>query len=50
MERWLREVVVPGLAPTTSANYELFTRLYVVPDLGSKRLDVRLRRLREVLV
>src|SRR5450759_657540 len=39
MERWLREVVVPGLAPTTSANYELFTRLYVAPDLGRKRLD-----------
>ena len=39
MERWLREVVVPNLAPTTSANYDLFTRLYVVPDLGRKRLD-----------
>src|SRR5450631_2267793 len=39
MERWLREVVVPNLAPTTSANYELFTRLYVVPDLGRKRVD-----------
>jgi integrase len=38
-ERWLREVVLPGLAPTTSANYELFTRLYIVPDLGRKRLD-----------
>jgi len=34
MERWLREVVIPGLAPTTSANYELFTRLYIAPDLG----------------
>jgi hypothetical protein len=39
MERWLREVVVPNLAPTTSTNYDLFTRLYVVPDLGRKRLD-----------
>ncbi len=39
MERWLHEVVVPGLAPSTAANYELFTRLYVVPDLGRKRLD-----------
>lgn len=39
MERWLCEVVVPDLAPTTSTNYDLFTRLYVVPDLGRKRLD-----------
>ena len=39
MARWLREVVVPSLAPTTATNYDLFTRLYVVPDLGRKRLD-----------
>ena len=31
---WLRDVVSPNLAPTTAANYELFTRLYIVPDLG----------------
>jgi hypothetical protein len=37
--RWLREVVVPGLAPTASTNCDLFTRLYVVPDLGRRRLD-----------
>lgn len=36
---WLRDVVSPSLAPTTAANYELFTRLYIVPDLGMKRLD-----------
>lgn len=36
---WLRDVVAPNLAPTTVANYELFTRLYIVPDLGKKRLD-----------
>jgi integrase len=36
---WLRDVVSPNLAPTTAANYELFTRLYIVPDLGLKRLD-----------
>ena len=39
MARWLREVVVPNLAPTTATNYDLFSRLYVVPDLGRKRLD-----------
>ena len=39
MARWLREVVVAGLAPTASTNYDLFTRLYVVPDLGRRRLD-----------
>ena len=26
---WLRDVVSPNLAPTTAANYELFTRLYI---------------------
>jgi integrase len=36
---WLRDVVTPNLAPTTVANYELFTRLYILPDLGRKRLD-----------
>ena len=36
---WLRDVVAPSLAPSTVANYELFTRLYIVPDLGKKRLD-----------
>ena len=36
---WLRDVVVPGLAPMTAATYELFARLYIVPDLGKKRLD-----------
>ena len=38
-DRWLREVVRPNLAPATVANYELFTRLYILPDLGRKRLD-----------
>lgn len=36
---WLRDVVTPGLAPSTVANYELFTRLYINPDLGKKRID-----------
>ena len=39
MAGWLAEVVRPNLAPATAANYELFTRLYVTPDLGSRRLD-----------
>ena len=36
---WLGDVVKPSLAPSTVANYELFTRLYIAPDLGRKRLD-----------
>ncbi len=36
---WLREVVGPNLAPKTTERYQLFTRLYIVPGLGGKRLD-----------
>ncbi|NLT56837.1 MAG: hypothetical protein GXX79_20185 [Actinomycetales bacterium] len=36
---WLRDVVTPNLAPSTAANYEMFTRLYIVPALGKRRLD-----------
>jgi integrase len=36
---WLREVVEPNLAPATAANYDMFVRLYIVPELGKKRLD-----------
>jgi integrase len=36
---WLREVVDPNLAPKTSEKYALLTRLYLVPGLGTKRLD-----------
>jgi integrase len=39
LERWLEEVVRPGLAPATSANYEMFVRLYIVPDLGRQKLE-----------
>lgn len=39
LNRWLEEVVTPGLAPATAANYELFSRLYIVPALGARRLD-----------
>ncbi|MDN5760137.1 MAG: site-specific integrase, partial [Tomitella sp.] len=36
---WLTDVVKPNLAPSTVANYELFMRLYITPDLGRKRVD-----------
>jgi hypothetical protein len=36
---WLEDVVRPNLAPTTSAKYETFSRLYIVPGIGAKRLD-----------
>lgn len=39
IDGWLRDVVQPNLAPMTASNYELFSRLYIVPDLGRKRLD-----------
>jgi integrase len=39
MAEWLAEVVRPNLAPATTANYAMFTRLYVAPDLGGRRLD-----------
>src|SRR4051794_18360545 len=39
MDRWLEETVQPDLAPKTVENYKLFTRLYIRPDLGGKRLD-----------
>jgi integrase len=39
LDYWLREVVAPNLAPKTFEKYELFSRLYIVPALGQKRLD-----------
>ncbi|MEV0810686.1 site-specific integrase [Micromonospora sp. NPDC050200] len=36
---WLAEVVEPNRAPLTYATYETLARLYVVPGLGTKRLD-----------
>lgn len=39
IDGWFRDVVQPNLAPMTASNYELFSRLYIVPDLGRKRLD-----------
>jgi integrase len=39
LDRWVVEVVRSNLAPATSANYEMFVRLYIAPDLGARRLD-----------
>jgi integrase len=36
---WLEEIVRPNLAPKTCEKYELFTRLHIVPHLGTRRLD-----------
>jgi integrase len=36
---WLREVIEPNRAPLTTSTYESLVRLYLVPGLGSKRLD-----------
>jgi integrase len=36
---WLREIVQPNLAPATYVSYEGYVRLYLVPGLGSRRLD-----------
>jgi integrase len=36
---WLGEIVKPNLAPKTYDRYEMFTRLYITPALGGKRLD-----------
>jgi integrase len=36
---WLQEIVEPNLAPKTYDFYEMFSRLYVTPGLGAKRLD-----------
>ncbi|MEV7970049.1 site-specific integrase [Sphaerisporangium sp. NPDC088356] len=39
LDYWIREVVAPNLAPSTAATYEVFSRLYIGPALGTKRLD-----------
>lgn len=36
---WLREIVGPNLSPATFATYDYVTRCYLIPGLGSKRLD-----------
>lgn len=39
---WLEEIIEPNRAPLTYATYESMCRLYLIPGLGSTRLD-RLR-------
>src|SRR5512133_4137876 len=39
LERWLNESVRPNLALQAVANYEFFSRAYIDPDLGPKRID-----------
>jgi integrase len=36
---WLRDVVQPNLAPKTYEKYELFSRLHIIPHLGTMRMD-----------
>jgi integrase len=36
---WLADVVEPNRAPLTYATYETLARLYIIPGLGSLRLD-----------
>jgi Phage integrase, N-terminal SAM-like domain len=36
---WLRDIVRPNLSPSTAANYDMFARRYMIPELGSRRLD-----------
>lgn len=39
LDTWLAEVIKPNFDPATYAYYEAMSRLYIVPGLGSKRLD-----------
>ena len=39
LDLWLKDVVIPNLAPATASNYKMFTRLYVIPDFGPRKLD-----------
>jgi integrase len=36
---WLKDIVQPNLAPKTYEKYELFSRLHIIPHLGTKRID-----------
>jgi integrase len=36
---WLAEVIKPNREPNTYSQYELFSRRYITPGLGTKRLD-----------
>ena len=34
LERWLADVVKPGVRPSTYASYEAITRVHLIPSLG----------------
>jgi integrase len=36
---WLSNVIEPNREPNTYSQYELFSRRYIIPDLGKKRID-----------
>jgi integrase len=36
---WLAEVIKPNREPNTYSQYELFSRRYIIPGLGKKRVD-----------
>ena len=38
LDYWLNEIVKPNLAPKTVDIYELFVRVYIAPNLGTKNL------------
>jgi integrase len=47
---WLRDIVQPNLAPKTYQKYELFSRLHIIPHLGTRRLDrLQVREIRQWL-
>jgi hypothetical protein len=47
---WLESIVKPNLAPLSYVSYEGSVRLYIVPHLGTKRLDkLTVRDVREWL-
>jgi integrase len=47
---WLAEIVEPNLAPKTYEQYEMFSRLHIIPSLGEKRLDkIQVKEIRQWL-
>ncbi len=50
LDYWLESIVKPNLAPLSYVSYEGCARLYIVPHLGTKRLDkLTVRDVREWL-
>lgn len=50
LDYWLKTIVQPNLAPLSYVSYEGSVRLYIVPHLGTKRLDkLSVRDVREWL-